>query len=135
MGYYTNFTLTIHEGTADLQVVKNALDSIMEFPGDESLFDIEDLDVHGGITVGTIITGDSVKWYDHDQECSDMSKQFPGVVFKLHGDGEETGDMWDAYYKDGKCQICRATFVFPPYDPTKLKSVQQAQTEDQGRPL
>lgn len=125
MGYYTRFELTVHEGTADLQAVKDALDDVMEFSHDDSCFDLDDPD--------TITTSDSMKWYDHDEECAEMSQKFPGVVFKLHGEGEETGDLWDSYYKDGKCQICRAEFIFPEYDSAKLTSVRQAQSEDQGR--
>jgi hypothetical protein len=127
MGYYTNFELTIHEGTADVKEVRLALYAVLqENPQDnEFLFVIE---------ADLIVTGDSIKWYDHDEDCAELSKKFPGVVFKLHGKGEESGDLWDAYYKDGKVQICRAKMTFPPYDPAKLKSVQQAQREDEGRP-
>lgn len=133
MGYYTNFELTIHEGVADLLAVRDALDKVMDYDHSESPFDIEDEDIHGGGTIGKIISGDSMKWYDHDTECAIMSQSFPNVVFKLHGDGEESGDMWDAYYKNGKCQICRAKFVYPQYDPAKLKSVEQAHQADAGR--
>ena len=34
-----------------------------------------------------------------------LSEQFPNVIFKLHGIGEENGDIWDAYYKAGKTAI------------------------------
>lgn len=125
MGYYTDYKLTVHKGTADLEAVMDALDDVMEFSHDESCFDMDDPD--------TIISGDSLKWYDHDEDCAAMSLRFPGVVFKLHGEGEETGDMWDAYYCDGLCQICRAKFVFPEFDPNKLMTVQNAQQTDEGR--
>ena len=109
----------------DLEAVKNALDDAMGFRHDESIFEIDD---------DIIRTGDATKWYDHDEDCAEMSKKFPGVVFKLHGEGEQSGDIWDAYYKDGLCQICRAKLIFPEFDQTKLKSVAQAQKEDEGRP-
>jgi len=133
MGYYTNFELTGIEGTASMFEVKTVLDDVMGFPSDESIFGFENSNEgeYGGVS---LTTSDACKWYDHDEDCAAMSKQFPGVVFKLHGDGEEAGDQWDAYYKDGLCQICRALPpVFPPFDPAKLKSVMQAQTEDEGR--
>lgn len=125
MGYYTRFELVVHEGTADLDAVHVALDKAMDYPHDESPFEVDG---------DRIISSDSIKWYDHDEDCAEMSKHFPGAVFMLHGMGEETGDLWEAYYKDGFCQICRVTPVYPPYDPTKLKTVRQAQSEDQGRP-
>lgn len=129
MGYYTNFELAVHEGAADLVRVREALLVEMGLEIDESHPDWYFM-VDGDV----LRSGDSMKWYDHDEECAQMSKRFPGVVFKLHGEGESTGDVWNAYYKDGKVQICRATMMFPPYDPAKLKSVEQAHSEDEGRP-
>ena len=133
MGYYTNFELTVIEGTASMFEVKTVLDDVMGFPSDESIFGFEN---NHEINYGdvSLTTSDACKWYDHDEDCAAMSKQFPGVVFKLHGDGEEAGDQWDAYYKDGLCQICRVIPTYPPYDPAKLKTVQEAQAEDVGRP-
>jgi hypothetical protein len=124
MGYYTNFQLTVFEGTADMDAVRIALGHVMGLPSEESPFENDG---------DCITTADSLKWYDHDDDCAEMSTQFPNVVFKLHGEGEETGDLWDAYYKDGKCQICRAKAVYPPYDPTKMTSVLDALKNDRGR--
>ena len=42
-----------------------------------------------------------------------LSKLFPNIVFKLHGDGEEREDMWNKYFQDGKCEEC---FVHITYD-------------------
>ena len=133
MGYYTNFELTVHQGTADIHAIKNALETAMGISPDETIFDFENNHdrEYGDVSLTTV---DSMKWYDHDEDCAEMSKHFPGVVFKLHGEGEEQGDMWEAYYCDGLCQICRALPpVFPPFDSMKLKSVGQAQMEDEGR--
>ena len=64
---------------------------------------------------------DECKWYNHDTEMLDLSKKFPNVIFKLHGEGEETGDIWDTYYKNGKMQHCQAEMVIAPYDESKLQ--------------
>ena len=127
MGYYTNFELSVLEGTADMNAVHKALRVIMHFDYED------DFNIYMPVEDNTIRSGDSMKWYDHDEDCATLSKVFPGVVFKLHGEGEETGDIWNSYYKDGQCQICRAKFVYPEYDEKKLKSVQAAQREDSGR--
>ena len=124
MGYYTRFELVVHEGTANLDAVHVALDKAMDYPHEDSPFEVDG---------DRIISSDSIKWYDHDEDCAEMSKHFPGVVFKLHGMGEETGDLWEAYYKEGKCQICRVQLTYAKYDLTKLKSVREAQKEDPGR--
>lgn len=135
MGYYTNFELSVHQGTADMNAVAKTLAEAMGVTEEEfeTIFDYENNHEvnYGDVSLTTM---DAMKWYDHDEDCATMSKQFPGVVFKLHGEGEEQGDMWEAYYTDGFCQICRALPpVFPPFDSAKLKSVSQAQSEDEGR--
>lgn len=124
MGYYTNFSLSIHEGSVDLEAVHIALDLIMDCIPSESMFYNDGL---------AIFTQDDTKWYDHDEDCAKLSLSFPDVVFVLHGEGEETGDLWNSYYKNGQCQICRVQLSYPPFDVTKLKSVEQAQFEDVGR--
>lgn len=64
---------------------------------------------------------EEAKWYDHDIEMLELSKQFPEVVFCLYGDGEETEDIWYTYYKNGKSQYCPVKFVFDEYDESKLR--------------
>lgn len=64
---------------------------------------------------------DAVKWYDHDDDMIEVSKMFPDVLFCLHGEGETSEDMWDAYYLNGKMQYCGAEIVYPPFDPEKLE--------------
>ena len=64
---------------------------------------------------------DSSKWYDHDEDMKEISAKFPGVLFVLHGEGEESCDLWDAYYLNGKMQHCQAEVIIPPFDPAKLE--------------
>lgn len=126
MGYYTQFELYIHDGQADINAVYQRLRQIVGIePSEPCPFLV--------LTNGTYIESDTaIKWYDHDDDCAEMSKHFPGVVFRLEGVGEDNGDLWTAYYKNGLCQICRAVLTRPPYDPTKLKSVSEAQRADEG---
>lgn len=63
---------------------------------------------------------DEVKWYYHDEEMLELSKQFPETVFYLYGVGEENGDLWYKYYKNGKSQFCPATITYESYDESKL---------------
>lgn len=63
------------------------------------------------------------KWYMHDKDMLEMSKHFPNVIFKIHGEGEEIGDLWEKYYKNGKMQICEAKITYEPYDENKLKEM------------
>lgn len=45
---------------------------------------------------------DGLKWYDHEKEMKQLSKEFPDVLFKLHGEGEDKYDIWDKYFMGGK---------------------------------
>lgn len=106
MGYNTSYNLTLRnegdrfyaivEALKEKEVVGYALDDFLE-------------------------TYDSVKWYDHEQDMKEVSKQFPDIIFELHGEGEDTGDIWDKYFKNGKIQVCRAEIVIPPFDESKLE--------------
>ena len=61
------------------------------------------------------------KWYDWHEHCTAVSLQFPGELITVEGDGEEQGDQWKAYFKNGKSQICGAIVTFEPFDESKLK--------------
>jgi hypothetical protein len=124
MGYYTDYTLNVQQGEVDLVVVMETLHRIMG-PGCQAFLLDEDLKC--------LVSNDAMPWYDHDEDCAELSLQFPHVVFKLHGEGSDPGDLWDAYYCNGLCQICRAQFVYPPFDAARLKSVDEAQQEDEGK--
>lgn len=64
---------------------------------------------------------DSTKWYEHEADMLAISKRFPKDLFHLYGDGEESGDMWHKYFKNGKMQICKAQITFEPFNEAKLK--------------
>lgn len=64
---------------------------------------------------------DSCTWYDHASDMQWLSKKFPTVLFTLKGEGEESGDLWVKYFRDGKMQECRAQVAFPPFDANELK--------------
>jgi hypothetical protein len=64
---------------------------------------------------------DSCKWYEHDSDMINFSKQFPDALFTLNGEGEEAGDIWITYYKNGKMQQCPAKITYDEFDESKLK--------------
>ena len=103
MGYYTNYGLSVIEGNDEL---------IKEFV--ESLKDITyALNEDGSCN-------NSCKWYSHEKDLKDFSKKHPETLFLLEGEGEENGDLWKKYFKDGKMQVCQATITFEKYDESKL---------------
>ncbi|MEI7792805.1 MAG: hypothetical protein WCI57_04950 [Candidatus Berkelbacteria bacterium] len=58
------------------------------------------------------------RWHSIEEDMREYSKLYPDTLFQIHGDGDENGDLWDRYFKNGKMQVCYAEI--PPYDETKL---------------
>lgn len=55
-----------------------------------------------------LISEDTMKWYDHDDDMKNLSTQFPEYYFLLSGQGEDPGDKWRKVYHNGKI-ICNQT--------------------------
>lgn len=109
MGYYTYY-----------QVEADALDSKEECPTcghcrKQSQFEAI------CETVGYNPFEDSCKWYEWKDDMIKHSLKNPGVLFTLDGEGEESGDVWRTYFKDGKMQQEVAEIQLAGFDPAKLK--------------
>lgn len=117
MGYYTLYSITAYnykDGQKEMIVEIN--DTRHSFDDEEQVFvdDIESI-------VGYLPTKDSCKWYEHTEDMLKLSKKHPSILFKLHGEGEETGDIWNKWFLNGKMQVCLAEIVIPDFNPTLLK--------------
>lgn len=55
---------------------------------------------------------ESRKWYNYEDDMKKLSLAFPDTYFLLYGVGEEQGDVWKAYFCNGKVQIIKATLTF-----------------------
>lgn len=108
MGYTTYFTVSRNDGEPFTDAEAAALDEL-------GIFDSSDDENEPSSMEG------AAKWYDSFNDMKEFSRSFPGVVFKLHGEGEQNDDLWDAYFKDGKGQNCSADIIYPDYDEEKLK--------------
>lgn len=100
MGYYTAYKLDVF--------VENPLEIIAELRRLSEDADYA-LDEEGD-------TGNNCKWYDHDNEMVNFSKLYPDVLFTLYSVGEESEDVWRAFYLDGQIEVQRARLVYddPP---------------------
>jgi hypothetical protein len=87
MGYYTQYQLTQVKNNVDFNEVLEKINKISE-------------DYHEFDESGT--TMDACKWYDHTEHLEKLSSLYPHTVFRLHGEGEETGDIWEKYFHQGK---------------------------------
>ena len=96
MGYYTDFDIS-----GNTEEVADAIEEIS-----------------GYSWYGRTMNG---KWYDWHDHCKQVSKMFPNELISVEGDGEEQGDQWKAYFKNGKSQVCKAIVTFEPFDESKLK--------------
>ena len=106
MGYYTRYSLQVSQLTDEL-------DKFLENHEHD----------YGENFYSDLMTGnvDTIKWYDHDKDMIALSLKFPDIVFTLKGEGEESGDIWLKYYKNGKMQEARAMITFEKFDPSKLR--------------
>lgn len=119
MGYYTYFSLT----TTPLS--DEELSIILEKFREYGVF--HDARVQADQSIDA---GDSYKWYDWDEDMVALSIEVPGVLFTMHGVGDESEDMWDAYIQNGAIQHCPARIVYDDYDPKKMKQIIPPRTPD-----
>lgn len=62
-----------------------------------------------------------ITWYKWKDDVKTVSLQFPDTVIEISGNGEEYGDIWKAYIKNGKAFVAEAKLVFEEFDESKLQ--------------
>lgn len=100
MGYYTTYNLEVVSGNDGVTDYEK---EITELSGYQYLF------------------GDHVKWYNHEDDMRHYSAKHSNTLFMLRGEGEEPGDLWCAYFLNGKMQMTLAKITYEDFDETKLK--------------
>lgn len=108
MGYYTFYAISTFEELTETE--KNI---VVDFFTQKDLIDYvfdSDLGTYG-----------EAKWYEHNEDMLELSKILPHVTFELDGEGEENGDLWRTYYKNGKKQFCPARIEYDDFDADLLK--------------
>lgn len=122
MGYYTNYELKTEE-KVNIETFLDFIDSIdAAYIFSDSIEELRN-DLASGIKEAKIDmdTNESFKWHEHDDDMKQVSQKNHGIVFTLYGEGEEAGDLWVNYYKNGKVQHECARIIYPEFDETKLK--------------
>jgi hypothetical protein len=103
MGYRTYFNLDIEPEPPD-----ELLDTV--------IYD-------GFLTIEQLVNGETedMKWYDYHEEMIELSLKYPEYVFTLDGQGEEPGDIWRSFYKNGKFHDWTLEYDLPNFDELQLK--------------
>ena len=115
MGYDTVYWLTWEEETPTMEEV------VQEFVR----LDIDNVASELGVSAARywngILTGEEeTRWYNHQLDLAQLSKNWPEVTFQLEGDGETSDDHWREYFRDGKVHEVEGKLVFPEFDPEEL---------------
>lgn len=71
----------------------------------------------------TIDRYEEIKWYSCHKDMVKVSKMLPDQLITVHGEGEESRDIWSAYALNGKIQVERAEIVVGKFDESKLKEI------------
>lgn len=103
MGYYTRYQLRIQEGDPNLIVDFREENEHVQYA----------IDNNGNCQ-------EECKWYDSDKDMEAFSKKHPNTLFLLEGEGEESGDIWKQYWRNGKVQTVQGVIIFEPFDESKM---------------
>ena len=115
MGYYTAHRLAIDCDD------KNKLLAIKAAMKEQDEYFTYALDFEGDEPQSKFNTYEQCKWYSHEKDMRELSAQFPDVLFTLDGEGEESGDIWTEYHKNGKMQRAQAKITRGDFDPEQLE--------------
>lgn len=111
MGYYTRFDFGVRTPVTRerAEQIVNRLNTIIGWEDCFELADSEDTT----LTNWNLETNGEMKWYDWEEDMSQLANEFPDVEFRLEGNGEDEGDWWVALFKGKREQI---KYCSPPSD-------------------
>jgi len=94
MGYYTNYTITA--------------DKVLPDDFEEKFEEVTDY----GFEYGSF----ECKWYDYEVDMKEISKSYPNILFTVEGEGEESGDSWKHYFKNGEDYRTEPEIIWPKFN-------------------
>lgn len=110
MGYYTDYSLEVRnvKTKEDFDRLASALKlkGIMYYALDQGHWEQEH-------NTAFFDNWESVKWYDHEKDLTEISVLFSDFTFCLFGIGEDSSDQWKTYFKCGQLECCNAVISFP----------------------
>lgn len=105
MGYYTKFVVETDSPTQEYT------DQI-----------IQEIAETGGFTEDYLRREycDSMKWYNYVEHVLKVSRNHRTTLIKVFGEGEESGDIWVHYFRNGLHTKKEANIIFPPLEEGEL---------------
>lgn len=107
MGYLTDYKIKLPGLTHKYHKIRTSLFSKTSYQ-----FSINYLSNSLGIT--------DVSWYTYDKDIKNLSEEYPDTLITVKGNGETNGDMWVAYFKNGKSYRVAANINYPEFDEKKF---------------
>lgn len=107
MGYLTSFSLTAELPEGDLS--NEMMDALKREIGERFCF------LAGNAKCGWDAYD---TWYGWKDDMTEFSRKFPNILFELHGNGDEFGDTWKAFFQNGKSQVHEAHIEYDDFDPS-----------------
>lgn len=85
MGYYTQYVFTLEEGPEEqYRSMTREIDGILS---------CDDLSLYESVYA---------KWYDYEEDMERLSRAYPEITVRVNGDGEDSDDLWQDFWYNGK---------------------------------
>lgn len=95
MGYYVNYSLEFYNKEVGLIEDLDFLDGIVQYLKDEIGESFENFE----FKVSSI---EETKWCNWESDVTKISNDNPGVLIVVKGEGESSGDIWQAEFLNGE---------------------------------
>ena len=109
MGYYTRFEGSV---TGPREFIDEFVEKWESESSTGDYYGFMPID----FTMSEFFGGEAVSWYAHDEDITRLSSEHPYLLFALSGEGEESGDIWKSWYRNGKHVTVQARIVFDEPD-------------------
>lgn len=117
MGYATHFTLKV-----DLLIGGTVTELKDSYPLQAVISELLEQNEEAAYVLNVDGSSEEAgKWYEHQHDMLAFSARHSNILFTLHGEGEESDDIWNEYYLNGKVQVAKAQIQIAPFSMAALK--------------
>jgi len=112
MGYFTYYKLEIYEEDKFPDGKPLSFDQKQKLLTSSSCAKEREVDMY--------IFDENIKWYSHNENMIEISKELSDYVFILYGDGEESEDNWKNVYYRGRSTGVQQETYYPAINMSKV---------------